>query len=212
VGRYIIVRPQDDAASIRAGNWAALLIHHPDFTGHTLVQDVDGFPYAADQTVIVSAVSQAAEIVLYFGHGRSDAWTTNDQVTIDSTNVTALKGKAVVAVACKSGLNLAADAITGGVSAYLGFGVKVVIPARTPNGDPIGDAFVEALAELGTGETMQQVSDTVAKRFADLADDYDTGSLSGKHNSLMGYLATRVIADHVILQAAQGMASLAPLP
>jgi hypothetical protein len=46
---------------------------------------------------------------------------------------------------------------------------------------------------------MQDARDAIVSGFDQLADNYDTGSLSGLPDSVIGYLAALVLRDHVVL-------------
>lgn len=209
MGFYVLIRPQDDALSQQASTWAGELLKAAAMAAHTLVDDCDG-SRPADQAEVLRSVALQADLVFYFGHGTLDAWLTDAQQTVNCTNAGAIRGKAVVAVACKTGSVLAGAAITAGVTAYLGFTIAVPVLPPHRNVDPIGDAFVSALSDLGAGATMQDIRDRVASAFDQLVRDYDTGGkFSGRPDSVVGYYASMALRDHVVLH---GSTSLAPLP
>jgi hypothetical protein len=208
VGSYIVIRPQDDAVAQQVSDWADMLMKHPGFVTHACVDDVDS-ARPANQVQILAALGRLAEVVLYFGHGDTDRWLTGNQVTLDVSNVSGAAGKAVVSIACKTGSLLAGNAITGGVTAWLGFTVRVPVLPAHKNVDPIGDAFVQALSDLGAGGTMQFARDQVAAAFDQLVVDFDTGRFSSRPDAVVGYYAAMAVRDHVVLH---GSTSLAPLP
>jgi len=207
MANFIVVRPRDDTSARQASDWCDALVSELSQNGHTLVEDVDDTsPPKVSQ--ILAALARNGLLVCYFGHGNNDNWLTSGNVTVDKSNVSAAAGKAIVSIACKTGRNLGSDALTAGVRAWLGFTVRVPVLAPHKNRDPIGNTMVDALAVLGTGGTMQDAHDAIERGFGGLADDYDTGPLSGQHNSVTGYLASIVLRDHVSLD---GTGSFLPL-
>lgn len=198
MANLVVIRPRDDATTQQASDWCDALINRLSANGHTVVADVDDTS-PPDTAQIHSALRHNCQLACYFGHGDRDSWLTAGTVTIDKSNVSAAARKAVVSIACKTGRNLGSDAITSGVRAWLGFTVRVPVLAPHKNVDPIGDTMVDALATLGSGRTMQDVRDAIERGFDRLADDYDTGPLSGRHDSVTGYLASIVLRDHVSL-------------
>ncbi|WP_324291069.1 hypothetical protein [Mycobacterium sp. Aquia_213] len=159
--------------------------------------------------ILAALAEPTARLVLYFGHGTSDEWTTSGTVTVDGSNVSAAKGKAVVSVACKTGRNLGPNAVNnGGIVAWLGF--TIAVPVLPPHGmsDPIGDAIVNGVAKLASG-TMADARAAIEAQLRLLADDYDTGGRYRDHpNADFCYFACGWLADNVSLS---GNASFKPL-
>jgi hypothetical protein len=208
MGRYVVIRPEDDANAQRASEWCDNLMSHSSFAGHKCVEDVDGSS-PADQANVSAALGQTAELVLYFGHGDESSWTTSGSATLDTSNVSgAASQKAVVSVACKTSCLLGPAAITGGVTAWLGFTTKVPVTDKHKGADPIGDGLVEALSCLGAGDSMQDAYDAVVAEFDRLTNEFDTGSLSRLYISPLGYFGSMAVRDHCVVN---GTASFQPL-
>jgi len=204
---YVVIRPRDDGAARQVSDWCDELVKRSTGNGHSLIGNVDDTS-PASKTSILAALAINCRLACYFGHGDNNSWLTSGSVTVDKTNVGAATGKAVVSVACKTGRDLGADAFNSGVKAWLGFKVRVAVLAPHKNRDPVGDTMVDALAVLGNSGTMQDAYDAIKQGFDQLADDYDTGSLSGRHDSVAGYMASIVLRDYVSLD---GASSFVPL-
>jgi hypothetical protein len=209
MGSFTVIRPQDDFLTQQCARWAADFITHAT-PAHSLVMDLDGSKTWADQSAVLAAVAQPAGLLLYFGHGETDCWLTGGQRTIDIANVSTLAKKTVISIVCKTSCILAGAAITGNATAWLGF--TIVFPILSPysNIDPIGDALVRALRVLVSGQPVQQARDQVAAEFDQLADDFETGSLSGwpRTERLLGYYAAMNVRDHVVAHGSIGVVPL----
>ena len=198
MGDFTVVRPRDDADAQQASDWCNDLVTELTKSGHTKIADVN------DQTPpttrhILNAFKPAA-LIFYFGHGDEHNWLTNQAKTLDDSNVSVTKGKAVVSIACKTACNLGPAAITAGAVAWLGFTGKVAVIRPHKTRDPIGNAIVGALACLGNRGTMQQARDEIAKRCDQLTIDYDTGQFSTHPEHFLGYFGSMVMRDHVDVQ------------
>lgn len=199
MGTFIIIRPKDDAASKQASDWADRLVQELQAQRHKMVVDVD------DQTPpnkgnISNALIRAADLVCYFGHGDESRWLTHSKGTIDGSSVHSARAKAVVSVACKTACKLGPDAITAGVSAWLGFTIMVAAISPHKNVDPIGDAVVDGLSVLAIGQTMQEARDEIARLLAQVKRDYDTKGKYHTHpEAALGYYAAMAMSDHVVV-------------
>jgi hypothetical protein len=197
---FNVIRPRDDSAAKESSKWCDDLIAKlkASTAAHTVSSDIDdGSP--ADQANISAAMSAGVDLICYFGHGNSSAWLTANSPTIDAGTVGAGKGKAVVSIACETGLNLGADAITSGVESWLGFTIKVPVLLLKGGYDPFGEAIVEGLAELGEGKSMQEARDALFAALDQTVDDFDTGFLSTDPSAPLGYYAAMSLRDHVVL-------------
>jgi hypothetical protein len=197
MGDLVVVRPRDDDHARQASDWCDELVAALSIDGHNVVVDVDDTAPADSQT-IRAALVQAARLIVYFGHGDERSWLTLGAPTVDSTNVDAVAGKAVVSVACRTGKVLGPDAITAGAVAWLGFTIKVPVIAPHKNRDPIGDAICDGLGTLAGG-TMQHARDEIAAQCDMLVQSFDAGSLSRHPASAMGYYAAMALRDHVVI-------------
>ena len=196
MGDVIVIRPRDDGDAKQASDWCDALVAKLESDGHTVVEDVaDHTP--AEEAEIVAALGRQAALVLYFGHGDETSWLTYDQATVDGANVKAAAKKAVVSIACKTGHSLAPAAIGAGVSAWLGFTMKVPVVAPHKHADPVGEAIAGGLEQLGTGGTLQQARDSIATNFHVLVDEFDTGGLKDHPAADVGYYASLAMKDRV---------------
>lgn len=209
MGDFAVIRPRDDAAAQQAADWCDQLVSDFLAAGHAVSADVDDTS-PADTANIISALGSSATLVCYFGHGDDDSWLTGGTATIDASNVGAGAGKAVVSVACRTGRNLGPDAITAGVTSWLGFTIKVPVFAIAlyKNVDPIGEAIVGGLSGLGTGGTMGQARAAIEANCDQLAADFDSGPLATHPVSQIGYYAALSLRDHVVLHGSSGFAPL----
>src|SRR3954467_2966047 len=143
---FTVIRPRDDAMTQQCADWADDFCANAQTHGHNLGIDLDGAYTSVDQPAVLAAVHQPADLVLYFGHGDTDCWPTVIQRTVESSNVSAISGKPVVSVACKTACILAGAAITAGATAWLGFTISVPVLAPHRNVDPIGESLVRELS------------------------------------------------------------------
>lgn len=207
MGSYSLIRPEDDGASQQASTWATDLDTKLVSRSHARVENIDQHS-PADRATIEAAISKAADLVCYFGHGTETAWTTSNTATLDNHNVARLLDKVVVSVACKTGRNLGPDAVLSGVSAWIGFNISVAT-IRTHKGiDPIGDAIVDGVLKFDGGGTVRSVVDAIAANLDQVAIDHDTGKHSGHPNAKIVYFAALALRHHVV---ALGKTSATPL-
>ncbi len=208
MGYFTVIRPQDDAVTEQCAVWAEDFIHDALRAAHHLDTDLDGAQTPTHRSAVLAAVQQAADLVLYFGHGDYNCWLTEGQPTITTADVSAFADKAVVSIACKTSSILAGAAITGGATAWLGWTSRFPVLPPHLNVDSIGETLNNARRRLSAGETMQSARDYVRIEFEALAGDFDSGPLASQPNAMVGYLAALVIRDHVVVH---GDAWLAPL-
>jgi hypothetical protein len=210
MGDYAGICPCDDGNSRLARDWYQRLNAELTQALHTEIAYIDDATPATRANILTVLVSSTAELVLYFGHSTVDEWTRKGIATVDRTNVSAAKGKAIVSVSCKSGRNLGPNAVnSGGVTAWLGFTISVPVIAPYGTDDPIGDAIVRGLAALDTG-TMAGARAALETEIRQVAADYDTGGRFQNHpNALLGYFAAGWLADNVSLSGATTLAPLA---
>jgi hypothetical protein len=197
---FSVIRPRDDSAAIASSDWCDDLIAKltaSKAAPSKLIDVDDSSP--ADQAKISAAMSAGAELICYFGHGDSNAWLTANHPTIDAGTVSAGKGAAVVSIACETGLQLGADAITAGVESWLGFTIKVPVLVLKGGSDPFGEAIVDGLAELGEGKSMQEARDALFAALNQTVTDFDTGYLSTDPSAPLGYYAAMSLRDHIVV-------------
>jgi hypothetical protein len=208
VGSFVVIRPSDDAPARQASDWCDDLIALLTPAHHKAADVSDRTPAGASQ--VQTAAATACDVVFYFGHGSFDRWVTSGTTTLDASSASALSGKPVVSIACKTARDLGPDAITAGATAWLGFTIKVPVikPHRTK--DPLGEAIVNALSCLANGDAMQQARDAVAANLDGLVSDYDTGGVYAHHPEAgIAYYAVMCLRDHVIVHGTPGHV---PLP
>src|SRR5271170_1072860 len=123
MGSVILIRPRDDAASRQASDWGDSLRNTFAGIGHTIAANADDTT-PPDRVNILRALGKAADLVCYFGHGDEKSWLTNAGQTLDARNVTTLRKKTIVSVACKTACTLGPDAITAGAECWLGFTIS----------------------------------------------------------------------------------------
>jgi hypothetical protein len=209
VSTFCVIRPQDDVEAKQASDWCDELITQLTRSGHSNTGDVDKFT-PADTTNITVLLRGHAGVICYFGHGDENSWLTNSLVTIDSSNILAATGKPIVSIACKTARNLGPDAITAGITSWLGFSIAVAIIRPHKTRDPIGEAIVTGVARLGKGATMQQARDEIAAQLNQVVADYDAGGKHASHpQSTFGYFAAMSLRDHVVVH---GSTACVPLP
>jgi hypothetical protein len=172
------------------------------FLAHSLLDDVDDTD-PADQTHVQAAYQTGVNLLCYFGHGEVDRWETAGSATLESTSLPAKHPIAVISIACKTSQTLGPDAVTSGVTAWLGFTIRVgiIAPYASAVGpiDTIGDAMVEGLKILSTGATMQQARDEIEKQLDDLVNAYDTGAYAHHIDAEIGYFVAGCMRDHVVV-------------
>jgi len=213
MGDFAIIRPKDDKSSRQASDWANDLIAKLKAAVHSEIDSVDDWS-PANTTNILASLSGKADLVCYFGHGEEDRWLTSNSATLDTGNVTGIKGqsakgRAIVSIACKTSCKLGPAAITAGVKAWLGFTIKVKVIAPHNLLDPIGDAIVDGIALLSKKGTMQQARDRLAANLDQLVTAYDSGKYAQHPEAEMGYFAAMSMRDHVVVN---GNANFQPLP
>jgi peptidase C25-like protein len=208
MGGFIVIRPKDDAAARQSSDWCDSLCARLSANGHLKTADIDDLS-PPDATHILGAFAKGGELICYFGHGDEAAWLTSDVPTIDTTNVKAARAKSVVSIACKTAKVLGPDAITAGVTCWLGFTIKVPVMSPHKSRDPIGDAIVDGLSGLGVSKSMQQVRDDIYSHLDKLVADFDTGSLSSHPASALGYFSAMSLRDHIVVH---GNPAHQPLP
>jgi hypothetical protein len=198
MGKFIVIRPKDDAAARQSSDWCDTLCGNLVADGHIELADVDDTS-PPDTANITTALRKGGDLICYFGHGDETAWLTVGVPTIDATNISAAKGKAVVSIACKTGKDLGPDAITAGVICWLGFTIKVSVMSRHKTRDPFGDAIVKGLSVLGVHKSMQEARDEICSNLDQLVTDFDTGgSLSSHPASVIGYYSAMSLRDHIV--------------
>lgn len=89
------------------------------------------------------------EIVLINGHGGDDMIAGhNQEILIDATNVSLLKGKIVHALSCSTAKVLGELAVAAGAKGYIGYDASFVLISRqgalsNPLGDDLAQLFLE---------------------------------------------------------------------
>jgi hypothetical protein len=209
MGKFVVIRPEDDAAAEQASAWCSALVAELAARGHTLVEEVDELT-PADTGSIEAALSAPATLVCYFGHGTPDSWQTNGETTIDKSNAGAAASKVVVSIACFTGRNLGPDAVNAGVTSWLGFTMKIPVIAPYKALDPVGEALVRGLEDLSTAGTIGDVRDSLITAFDELAVDYDDGgALAGHPAQPVGYYGALALKANVVVA---GSKTAVPLP
>lgn len=208
---FSIIRPSDDPTTIQSSNWGKRLTSILS-SSHTLLNDVDSTT-PANRTNVEAAYKSSADLLCYFGHGEDNRWETKGVHTLESTSLPKTCPAAVVSIACKTGCTLGPAAITSGVSAWLGFTVKVgvIAPYASAHGsiDTIGDAIVNGLKVLDTGASMQDVRNEVEAELDKLVVAYDTGGTYSHHpDAAIGYFVAGYMRDHVVLHGKTGHSPL----
>jgi hypothetical protein len=194
---YALIRPEDDADARQASTWADSLGKKLSSISHNKTADVDaGSP--PDQAQIVAALGAVCSLICYFGHGDKDSWLTG-RTRVKGGDFVPAKGKAVISIACKTGCNLAPDALTAGVRTFLAFSSKVAVIAIYNGADPIGDAIVDGLSVLSSGSTMQQSRDEIYSKLDGVVNDYDTGQFRSHPAANFGYFAAMAMRDHIVV-------------
>jgi len=208
MGSFTLVRPKDDAAARQSSDWCDSLCSNLTTNGHSKIDDVDDTspPNTAN---ILAAIGKKGDLICYFGHGDGAAWLTAGMPTLDGRNVSAASGKAVVSIACKTGIHLGPDAITAGAICWLGFTIKVPVMSPHKLRDPFGDAIVNGLSVLGGHKSMQDARVEIYKNLNQLVDDFDTGPLSSHPASALGYFSAMSLRDHIVVH---GNSAHQPLP
>jgi hypothetical protein len=154
---------------------------------------------------VEAAYKSSGDLLCYFGHGETDRWETNAVATLKSTKLPTTCPPAVISIACKTGCSLGPAAITSGVTAWLGFTVKVgvIAPYNTSSHGPvdtIGDSIVNGLKVLDTGASMQDARDEIEAELNQLVADYDTGGKYSHHpDAAIGYFVAGYMRDHIVL-------------
>ncbi|GAT03711.1 C25 family cysteine peptidase [Mycolicibacterium fortuitum] len=203
MGEYVGICPRDDGHSRIASDWYTRLSDRLKRSGHIekyYLSDKRGADYS---TIRIALAEVGPGLVLYFGHGTADAWTVQGKAVTHSSDAAVAKGKAVVSVACKTGRNLGPDAVNGGVVAWLGFTIPV--PTIAPHGrlDPLGDAIVDGIAQLGNGGSMADARAALEAELRALSDEYRSGGRFSHHpNAVIGFWACGWLADNVSLAGA----------
>jgi len=206
---FVVIHPEDDAAAEQAAKWCSELVDELVAAGHELIEDVNE-QTPADSASIEAALEMPAELVCYFGHGTPDSWQTDGQTTIESGNVGRAAGKTVVSIACLTGRNLGPDAVTAGVSSWLGITIKVPVLPPHKNVDPMGSAFVSGLRHLSRSATIGDVRDSLIAAFEQLAVDYDDGGrFAGRPDQPIGYYGAHALKDSIEVS---GRKTAIPLP
>jgi hypothetical protein len=209
MGKFTVIRPKDDAEARQASRWCDDLIADLSGKGHIKIVDIDDYPNYPDGASISSALKQQSDIVFYFGHGDENAWITSRKVTIDSRKIKAARGKAVVSIACKTGRNLGPNAVTAGVTCWLGFSIKVPVVGPNNGRDPFGEAIVKGLSCLGAHKSMQQAHDDLYDALDKLVDEFDNGVFKHHKAANLGYFGAMSLRDQIVIQ---GKAKHRPLP
>jgi hypothetical protein len=204
---FSVIRPQDDGNSQQCSDWADNLITNLKAGGHSKAIDVDNLT-PANSSNILAALKSGSSLICYFGHGDEGSWLTHSATTVDKSNVSAAAGRAIVSVACKTARGLGPDAITAGVEAWLGFTCKVAVITPHKGVDPIGDAIVDGLTELGAAKTMQEARDEIRSKMDKLVTEYDTGKYAMHPAANIGYFAALALRDHVVVHGNTGFVPL----
>jgi hypothetical protein len=187
VGAFVTICPQDGAEARQASTWCDELRAEFEAKGHWFANWVDERT-PADRAGTENALRERADLVCYFGHGAPDAWLTHDQATVDQANVRAAAGKAVVCIACLTSRELAPEAITAGVTVWLGFTIKVPVIDPHKNVDPIGEAMVAGLKWLASGASVGEAGDVLVGTLGEIADECE--DLGGRFHNHPGRWAT----------------------
>jgi Peptidase family C25 len=197
---FVVIRPQDDAVARQASDWCDKLVNVlTQQGGHIKMGDVNS-ACPASQATIVSAMQKNSQLVFYFGHGTTDAWTVTNTNVIDPSSISCASRNAVVSIACKTGQQMGSDAITAGAIFWLGFTIKVPVIRPYKNIDPIGEAIYGALAGFGSSKSAQEVHRDLIQKLDRVATEYDTGGKFSKHpEATMGYFFAMVLRDHIVV-------------
>jgi hypothetical protein len=108
----LVVSPRDGAVQrYMQDHWARPLAERLRLAGAVLNL------FTNDRATVHAELPYTGDL-LYIGHGTADA--LGEPVLIDSRDLAMVDGM-VVAIACRSGQRLAAEAIRGGVTTYVGF-------------------------------------------------------------------------------------------
>jgi hypothetical protein len=142
------VRPADDAAAADLSSWGDDLRQLAAQAGGVRITDRAGSSNT-DRTTIDHLLESNPDHLFWFGHGRDDALIARGDAIVDTANVGALSGGALVAIACKAALSLGPLCTQNhGVRGFLGFDDYVGWPVQAPQ--PTRDAIVQGLACLLT--------------------------------------------------------------
>lgn len=207
MGRYSLIRPEDDAVTQQASDWATALDKGLGANGHSLDIDVRDIT-PPDRTNIEAAINGLSDVIFYFGHGDEQSWKTNGQPTLDSTNASQASGKTVVSVACKTGRSLGPDAILAGVDAWLGFNISVAVVRPYKGFDPLGEAIVEALEFLGQGGSVQFARNILEVKLEQVASDHDTGKFKNHPDAPLIYFSALAMQANLVVLGNQKSAPL----
>ena len=205
MGAFITICPQDDAGARQAATWCHELQAELEAKGHWFANWVDERT-PADRAGIESALRERANLVVYVGHGASDAWLTHDQPTVDRSNVRAAAEKAVVCIACLTSRELAPEAITAGVTVWLGFAIKVPVIDPHKNVDPIGEAIVRGLTWLGSGASVGEAGEVLVATLGEIAEECDDmgGRFQGHPGRWATYYGALALQGHLVVHGDAG--------
>jgi hypothetical protein len=195
MGSFTTICPRDDAEARRASDWCADLRARLEAGGHWSAHIVDDRT-PADRPAVELGLQTPVDLVLYFGHGATDAWLTDGAKTLDPSNVGTVAPQALVSIACLTGRDLGPEAVRAGATAWLGFTIMVPVVDPHKNVDPIGEAIVQGLAEFGRGAcfadvclALQTAFDALSRRCQGATGVY--GGHPGRWLSYYGALALR---------------------
>jgi hypothetical protein len=170
VTNLAFVLPADDAAAVQLAGWGDEL--RQTASSHAAVADLTGVANVI-RTNVDNLVS-AADHLLWFGHGREDALVSGTAAIVDASNVGALLGGVVVAMACKAAISLGPQAVTtAGVDSFLGFDDEIGWPVMAAS--PTRDAFVQGLHCLFTqGHDVSSAAHQLRKYFHVARQSYES--------------------------------------
>jgi hypothetical protein len=212
MGDFIAIHPDNvnDAAAGDLSRWCVEAIKRAGARGHGPSSQVSRAT-PCDRANVDSALAAPGDVVFFFGHGDEHSLKGERQASVvDNANAHQAKGKAVVAIACKSGRGLGPDAVVAGVRSYLGFNIKLGwLPPSRGQPDVFMDAMLNSVDVLLGGGSVQALRDAIYSELEKVADYYEHGAGSKYRNAVNGYFVAHAVKDNI---AGLGDVQFAPLP
>jgi hypothetical protein len=189
------ILPCDDSVSERAGNWCHSLLAGSDCQVLCITSE-----YSRNVSYVEFSLRVAKALVLYFGHGNAHCWIVDGTPIVCDDEIGAARGKAVVSIACDTGIAMGPSAIRSGIKSWLGFTIPIVSLVPHRNKDPLGDAIVDALRPLLSGGSMGEAADNVRAKLAALSNEFRPEHTHGNHPAAwLGFFAAKAMSECVVL-------------